>query len=143
MGLIRGRGRDDWDPKTRAGERDVPIHRRLLPILATYNKSHPLGGLTENSLRRFFKSISIDAGVPRPLVNYWTGHEQEDEIDFHYYRPQVQAGWMAKVPFGEPSETEVSRLSLTANSEPADMTVSSAEAKPTNPTKPSPGAGET
>lgn len=60
-------------------------------------------GVTLHALRRFFKTTCLDAGVPKPMVDIWVGHETKNDIDHHYYRPQRAEAWMAKVPFGNPT----------------------------------------
>jgi integrase len=67
-------------------------------------------GLTEHALRRFFKTVCLDTGVPGELVDVWLGHSEESNINAHYYRPQRTTEWMEKVPFGEPSVSEVQQL---------------------------------
>jgi integrase len=59
-------------------------------------------GLTLHALRRFFKTFCLDSGVPKPMVDFWTGHVDESSMDFFYYDPQKSKEWMERVPFGEP-----------------------------------------
>jgi len=62
-------------------------------------------GLTVNSLRRYFKTTALNAGVPEPLVNLWVGHS-DDSMNFHYYRPtpEDEQTLMARLPFVLPPE---------------------------------------
>lgn len=155
--VIHVRSAEDWDPKTAAGERLIPIHPRLLAMLQAYRKAvpintgqttfftapmstrypmgdHPLDrvwintlvkrtasslgyevgrktlGITAHSLRRSFKSIAIDAGVPESLVDRWVGHIGPREINAHYYRPQLSAEWMSRMPLGRSSKGEINRI---------------------------------
>jgi integrase len=75
--------------------------------------SFPVGrdnqGLTLHSCRRFFKTFAFDAGVPKPMVDAWMGHRDQSDMDAFYYNSAKSKEWMAKVPFGEPSEEEVKR----------------------------------
>jgi len=62
-------------------------------------------GLTVNSLRRYFKTTALNAGVPEPLVNLWVGHS-DDSMNSHYYRPtpEDEQTLMARLPFVLPPE---------------------------------------
>lgn len=75
------------------------------------------GGLTEHALRRFFKTSCLDAGVPLPLVDIWLGHAGT-EMNQIYYRPQVAATGIARVPFGDPSDTEAQRAKGASHASP-------------------------
>lgn len=149
---LRVQGRGDWGPKTAGSERDVPIHPRLLAILAAKRKGrggwffnappsnrfpngdHHLNSrdvneefqklakacgfavgrneraLTLHALRRFFKTFCLDAGVPKPMVDAWMGHQDQADMDTFYYSPQKSKEWMERVPFGGPDENEVKRV---------------------------------
>jgi integrase len=67
-------------------------------------------GLTAHSLRRTFKTTCFDAGVPKPLVDLWVGHEDQNEMDTFYYDPRKSKEWMQRVPFGEPNEQDLNAL---------------------------------
>lgn len=67
-------------------------------------------GLTAHSLRRTFKTTSLDAGVPKPLVDLWVGHEDQNEMDTFYYDPQKSKEWIERVPFGEPNVQDLKAL---------------------------------
>ncbi|HSH96103.1 MAG TPA: tyrosine-type recombinase/integrase [Roseimicrobium sp.] len=69
-------------------------------------------GLTFHALRRFFKTFCLDAGVPKPMVDSWMGHRDQSDMDSFYYDPVKSKEWMARVPFGEPSNTDLQRVSL-------------------------------
>lgn len=58
-------------------------------------------GLTFHALRRFFKTACLNAGLPKPLVDLWVGHEGGMGIDKHYYRPGDTKELMAKVAFDQ------------------------------------------
>jgi integrase len=67
-------------------------------------------GLTVHALRRTFKTCCFDAGVPKPLVDRWVGHEDQDNMDTFYYDPQKSKEWIQRVPFGEPNEQDLKAL---------------------------------
>lgn len=136
---------DDWQTKTAAGERKIPMHPRLQAILqamppapgplmftAPPSAYHPKGGhpinprqinvqfktlaqdqgfdvgrgkrgLVVHSLRHFFKTSAINAGVPKPLVDHWVGHQDKNSMDAVYFHPNDEASttWMSRVPFGD------------------------------------------
>ncbi len=92
-----------WDPrrvnvlfKQVAGQLGYTVGRKTL-------------GLTVHSLRRFFKTTALDAGVPAPLANRWMGHA-DHSIDFHYYDPQKQQQWMERLPFGNASADDLRHI---------------------------------
>ena len=62
-------------------------------------------GVTFHSLRRHFKTASLNAGVPLPLVDRWLGHSNKNDINFHYFRPTQaeEAQWMSAIDFGNTS----------------------------------------
>jgi len=66
-------------------------------------------GLTFHAMRRCFKSRALDAGVPGATVDNWSGHILG--INKHYYRPDDQEclKWIAKLPFGEATDDEITR----------------------------------
>lgn len=65
------------------------------------------GGLTFHALRRFFKTFTLDAGVPKPMVDAWLGHSDSQSMDHFYYNSTKSSSWMSRVPFGEPSELDL------------------------------------
>jgi integrase len=67
-------------------------------------------GLTVHALRRFFKTYTLDAGVPKPLVDQWMGHLNLSGMDSFYYDSPVAKNWMERVPFGGPNEDDLKRL---------------------------------
>ena len=56
-------------------------------------------GLTLHALHRFFNSFCLDAGVPKPMVDAWMGHQDQSDMDAFYYNSQKSKEWMARVPF--------------------------------------------
>lgn len=66
--------------------------------------------LTLHALRRFFKTFCMDAGVPKPMVDAWMGHQDQADMDTFYYSAQKSKEWMDRVPFGGPDEDEVKRV---------------------------------
>lgn len=60
------------------------------------------GKLTVHSFRRFFRTITTNAGVPREVVDAWMGHRSDRSMATVYYRltDEVSQDWMKRVPFG-------------------------------------------
>jgi integrase len=77
-------------------------------------------GLTVHALRRTFKTCCFDAGVPKPLLDRWVGHEDQSNMDTFYYDPQKSKEWMQKVPFGEPNEQDLMSLNSGVGHDKAD-----------------------
>jgi integrase len=51
-------------------------------------------GLTAHALRRFFKTFCLDAGVPKPMVDFWMGHRNQKDMDtFYTTRRSPGSGW--------------------------------------------------
>jgi len=67
-------------------------------------------GLTVHALRRTFKTCCFDAGVPKPMLDRWIGHEDQNDMDVFYYDPQKSKEWMERVPFGEPNGQDLKAL---------------------------------
>ena len=64
----------------------------------------PLDGkLTIHSFRRFFRTLTTNAGVPREVVDAWMGHRSDRSMASVYYRLTDEASqeWMSRVPFGD------------------------------------------
>jgi integrase len=60
------------------------------------------GGFTVHSLRRFFRTFTTNAGVPREVVDAWMGHRSDRSMASVYYKlsDDVSQQFMEKVPFG-------------------------------------------
>lgn len=59
-------------------------------------------GFTVHSLRHSFKTICINAGIPREVVDAWQGHSPDRSAGSAYYRlsDEDSQHFMKKVPFG-------------------------------------------
>lgn len=62
-------------------------------------------GFTVHSFRRFFKSHTINVGVPKPVVDRWVGHGSRRDLDAIYYElnDEESRKWMAHVSFENPN----------------------------------------
>jgi integrase len=60
------------------------------------------GGFTIHSLRHFFKTFCINAGIPKPVVDTWQGHHGDRSVSTQYYKlaDEDSQKFMLKVPFG-------------------------------------------
>jgi integrase len=61
------------------------------------------GGFTLHSLRSFFKTFCVNAGIPREVVDYWQDHvgERSNAGDTYYLLdPAKSQEFMKRVPFG-------------------------------------------
>ncbi len=81
------------------------INERLkrLAEVNGYGVGRKQQGLVLHSLRHFFKTTCINAGVPKPLVDFWLGHEDRSSMDSVYYHPQDRESkkWIEQIPFGD------------------------------------------
>ncbi|MCY2994388.1 MAG: tyrosine-type recombinase/integrase [Planctomycetota bacterium] len=72
-------------------------------------------GFTIHSLRHSFKTLCVNARIPREVVDAWQGHSPDRSVGGAYYKlsPEESQRFMEQVPFGtgEPAasagETEV------------------------------------
>ena len=48
-----------------------------------------------------FKTFCLDAGVPKPMVDFWMGYRNQTDMDFFYYDPVKSGEWMHEAPFRE------------------------------------------
>ena len=62
-------------------------------------------GFTFHSLRSFFKTFCINAGIPREVVDYWQDHagDRRPTAGDLYYKlsDEDSQAFMNKVPFGD------------------------------------------
>lgn len=60
------------------------------------------GGYTFHSFRRFFRTFTTNAGVPREVVDRWMGHRSDKSMATVYYdlTDDVSQTFMKRVPFG-------------------------------------------
>jgi integrase len=92
----------NWLNTKRLNEAFQRVARKVgLPVGST-------GGFTIHSLRRFFKSHCINAGVPKPVVDRWLGHGSRRDLDAVYYElsDEDSRKWMDRVPFDRPENRE-------------------------------------
>lgn len=59
-------------------------------------------GFTVHALRRFFKTFTVNARIPKPVVDVWQGHHGDRSVSAQYYKLDDQASqrFMLEVPFG-------------------------------------------
>ncbi len=62
------------------------------------------GGFTVHSLRRSFKAICVNAGIPREVVDAWQGHSRiRTASDLYYKLSDAESQrFMKMAPFGDP-----------------------------------------
>lgn len=60
------------------------------------------GGFTLHSLRHFFETFTVNAGIPQRVVDTWLGHRSDRSMAAVYYRLKDEDSqrFMKKVPFG-------------------------------------------
>lgn len=60
------------------------------------------GGFVVHSLRHFFETFAVNAGIPQRVIDAWLGHRSDKSMAAVYYRLQDQdsLAFMGKVPFG-------------------------------------------
>jgi integrase len=60
------------------------------------------GGFTIHSLRHFFETHCVNAGIPQRVIDTWLGHGSDQSMAAKYYRlrDEDSQAFMAKVPFG-------------------------------------------
>ncbi len=88
---------DHWVNPKRLNEDFLKILRRL--GIPTGRKK---GGFTIHSLRHFFKTFCINAGIPKPVVDTWQGHHGDQSVSARYYKlaDDDSQKFMFQVPFG-------------------------------------------
>jgi integrase len=62
-----------------------------------------IDGFTIHSLRHFFETFCVNAGIPQRVIDSWLGHASDKAMAAVYYRlsdAESQA-FMTKVPFGD------------------------------------------
>ena len=59
-------------------------------------------GYTLHSLRHFFETFTVNAGIPQRVVDAWLGHHSDKSMAAVYYklRDEDSQNFMMKVPFG-------------------------------------------
>lgn len=59
-------------------------------------------GFTVHSFRHFFKTFTLNTGIPKPAVDARQGHSALGDMSSHYYRlsDEDSKKLMEKVPFG-------------------------------------------
>jgi integrase len=60
-------------------------------------------GFTFHSLRSSFKTICVNAGVPKEVVDIWQNHKPDRAVSHVYYKlsDEESQRFMLTVPFGE------------------------------------------
>lgn len=55
-----------------------------------------------HSLRHFFETFTVNAGVPQRVIDAWLGHRSDKSMAAVYYRlrDEDSQAFMAKIPFG-------------------------------------------
>jgi integrase len=88
---------DHWVNPKRLYECVMNILKKLSLPLGQKN-----GGYTFHSFRRFFRTFTTNAGVPREVVDRWMGHRSDKSMANVYYdlTDEVSQAFMQKVPFG-------------------------------------------
>jgi integrase len=97
--------------------RDVNEQFQQLAAQCGFAVGRNAGGLTVHALRRFFKTFCLDSGVPKPMVDFWMGHRNQQDMDTFYYDPQKSKEWMERMPFGEPNDEELKKVPSTARAD--------------------------
>ncbi len=64
-------------------------------------------GFVAHSLRHFFETFAVNAGVPQRAVDSWLGHSSDKSMAAVYYRllDEDSRRFMDRVPFGDPAVT--------------------------------------
>jgi hypothetical protein len=59
-------------------------------------------GFVVHSLRHFFETFTVNAGVPQRVIDTWLGHRSDKSMAAVYYRlrDEDSQAFMTKVPFG-------------------------------------------
>lgn len=61
------------------------------------------GGYTIHSLRHFFETFCVNAGIPQRVIDTWLGHRADKSMAAVYYSlgDEESQAFMRKVPFGD------------------------------------------
>ncbi len=64
-------------------------------------------GFVIHSLRHFFETFTVNAGIPQRVIDTWLGHRSDKSMASIYYRllDEESQRFMTKVPFATPGET--------------------------------------
>lgn len=59
-------------------------------------------GFVVHSLRHFFETFTVNAGIPQRVIDAWLGHRSDKSMAAVYYRlrDEDSQSFMGKVPFG-------------------------------------------
>lgn len=62
-------------------------------------------GFTAHSLRHFFETHCVNAGIPQRVVDLWMGHQSDRSMGSQYYdlKPDESQRFMASVDFSRPT----------------------------------------
>jgi len=83
---------------------DKRLNARLKRVINSLGwKAGRDDGFTMHSLRRFFETHTVNAGIPQRVVDTWMGHHSDKSMAAIYYRllDGDSQHFMAKVPFRE------------------------------------------
>jgi integrase len=96
-------------PASHCSDKDRPLNVKRLndTFLETLNRlnlpaGRAGGGFTLHSLRHFFETFTVNAGIPQRVVDTWLGHRSDRSMASHYYRlaDGDSQMFMTRVPFG-------------------------------------------
>lgn len=75
------------------------------------------GGLTFHSFRRFFRTFTTNARIPREVIDQWMGHASDKSMAVVYYSltDEASQAFMREVPFGQKAGIEAPRNGAYSN----------------------------
>lgn len=94
-------------PSRKYPEGGRPINaKRLNEYFKAAAERAGITGFTLHDLRHFFKSFTVNSGVPERAVDIWLNHA-DGSVRQRYYHlsPEESQAFMEAVPFGETAET--------------------------------------
>lgn len=89
-----------------AGDRPINIKRLNEQFTRLVERmGMPVGrvsGFVVHSLRHFFETFTVNAGIPQRVIDTWLGHRSDKSMAAVYYRlrDEDSQAFMRKVPFG-------------------------------------------
>jgi integrase len=97
-----------WPPSKRYPDGNQPLNVKKLNeqfkdvVRALGLPTGRGSGFTLHSLRHFFETFTVNAGIPQRVVDTWLGHHADKSMAAVYYRLKDEDSqqFMAKVPFG-------------------------------------------
>jgi integrase len=88
------------------GDHEINIKRLNEQFQRTVDRlGQPSGretGFTLHSLRHFFETFTVNAGIPQRVIDTWLGHRSDKSMASVYYRLSDEESqlFMSRVPFG-------------------------------------------